>query len=919
MFFGGWTPRIGATARELSEPRRPDPDELLARVQEEEVRRRQGRLKVFFGAAPGVGKTYTMLEAARARRAEGVDVAVGWVETHGRPETAALLEGLEVLPRRELSYRGTRLQEFDLDLAIERRPALAVVDELAHTNAPGSRHAKRFRDVEELLAAGIDVYTTLNVQHVETLNDVVAQITGVLVRETVPDAILDRADEIELVDLPVEELRKRLAEGKVYLPELAGRAAENFFREGNLIALRELALRSTAERVDVQMQQYRRTHAVHETWPTAERVLVCIGPSPYARRLIRAARRMAARLQAEWLAVTVETPAQLRIPEADREQLLRNLQLAEQLGAETATLSGSNEVEEIVAYARRRNVTKVVVGKPAEPRWRELLHRPFVERLIRGSGDIDVYVISGRAEADEARERIPPRRRSRLAAYGLAVLVVGICTLLAALLAERLALANIIMVYLLGVLVVALRAGRGPAALSSVLSVAAFDFFFVPPRFTFAVGDTQYVLTFAVMLAVALVISNLVARVRDQAEAARAREARTAALYAISQACASAGETYEVVRVAGRRLREAFGGGVAVFLPHSDGTLATAFAENAPFASDVKEIAVARWAFDHAEKAGAGTETLPGSAALFIPLLVSRGAVGVLAVSPIGSRGTLDPERLRLLEAIANQIGVAVERTNLAAEAQVAKLQAETEGMRSALLAAVSHDLRTPLAAIAGSASTLLRGADALPPESRRELVGSINEEADRLNHFIANLLDMTRLEGGGVAIRKEWQPVEEVIGAALGQLDDRLAGREVRTHVPPSLPLASLDTTLIGQALVNLLENAVKYTPAGSPIDVSARVEGDAVVIEVADRGPGFAPGEERRVFERFYRLPSENGQPGAGLGLAICKAIAAAHGGSISAANRSGGGAVFSLCLPLAGPPPVIRAEGGTDGPAR
>ncbi len=688
---------------------RPDPDELLARVQEEETRKAQGKLKIFFGAAPGVGKTYAMLEAARARRAEGLDVAAGWVQTHGRPETGALLEGLEVLPRRALSYRGTRLEEFDLEASLERRPALILVDELAHTNAPGSRHTKRFLDVEELLAAGIDVYTTLNVQHVESLNDVVAQITGVTVRETVPDAVLDRADEIELVDLPAEELRKRLAEGKVYIPEQAGRAAANFFREGNLIALRELALRRTAERVDAQMQRYRLEHAVPQTWPTAERVLVCIAASPYAIRLVRAARRMAARLQAEWLAVYVETPAQLRMAEADRDQLERTLQLAEQLGAETVTLTGNDVAEEVLAYARRRNVTKLVVGKPAVSRWRELLHGSFVDRLIRGSGEIDVYVISGSAEDEPARPAaLHPVRRWRR--YGFAALVVLACTAVAALLVERLAPTNLVMIYLVGVVVVAVRAGRTPAALASLLAVAAFDFFFIPPRFTFAVADTQYLLTFFVMLAVALVISGLTARVRDQAEAARARERRTAALYELSRACASAGETYEVVRIAGQRVAEVFESEVAVFLPHRDGRLAPAFAEHAPFARDARESSVAQWAFDHAERAGLGTSTLPGSVALYLPLVVSRGAVGIVGIRPGGEGRPFDSERLHLLEAFASQIALAVERTNLAAEAQVAMLQAETERMRSSLLASVSHDLRTPLAAIAGASGTLVRG-----------------------------------------------------------------------------------------------------------------------------------------------------------------------------------------------------------------
>jgi two-component system sensor histidine kinase KdpD len=630
--------------------------------------------------------------------------------------------------------------------------------------------------------------------------------------------------------------------------------------------------------------------------------------------LVRAARRMATQLQAEWVAVHVETPAQLYLAEADREQLERTLRLAEQLGAETVTLTVGDEVEEILAYARRRNVTKIVAGKPAEPRWRTLVHGSFVDRLVRGSGEIDVYVITGRSEDEESREPVALRIRSRWPRYGFAVLTVTLCTLLAALLAERLALANLIMVYLVGVLVVALRAGRGAAALSSVLSVAAFDFFFVPPRYTFAVGDTQYVLTFAVMLAVALVISGLAARVRDQAEAARARERRTAALYAVSQACASAGETYEVVRVAARRLAEVFEGQVAIFLPHEDGKLRVAFPGDAAFAGDPKELSVAQWCLDRAQPAGLGTATLPGSVALYLPLLISRGAVGVIGISPGG--GPLDSERLHLLEAFANQIALAVERTNLAAEAQAALLQAETERTRSSLLASVSHDLRTPLAAIAGSSSTLLQGSEALPVETRRELVQSINDEAERLNRIIGNLLDMTRLEAGAITVHKEWQPVEEVIGAALGQLERRLSGREVRTRIPDSLPLVPLDTMLVGQALVNLLDNALKYTPAASPIEVSARIEGDSVIIEVGDRGAGLAAGEEQRVFDKFYRRASANGQPGAGLGLAIAKAVAAAHGGQISAANRPGGGAVFSLALPLGGPPPELPSEAPRDG---
>jgi two-component system sensor histidine kinase KdpD len=890
---------------------RPDPDALLIRVREEESRRAQGRLKVFFGAAPGVGKTYAMLEAARSRRAEGIDLVVGWVQTHGRAETESLLGGLEVLPRRQLSYRGTRLEEFDLDAALERRPAVILVDELAHSNAAGSRHAKRFRDVEELLAAGIDVYTTLNVQHVESLNDVVGQITGVTVRETVPDAILDRADEVELVDIPVGELRKRLAEGKVYVPELADRAADNFFREGNLIALRELALRATAERVDAQMQRYRRDHAVRDVWPAGDRILVCVGPSPYAARLVRAARRMATRLHAEWLAVYVELPRHARLHEADREQLHRTLRLAEQLGAEVVTLSGEDVVDELLVYARRRNVSRILIGQPAEPRWRVWLWGSFVEQLARHSGGIDVYVIGGVADERLSGPSRPLRTPGTWNRYTFALATVVACTALAAVLASRFAPVNLVMIYLLGVLVVAVRAGRGPAVVASLLSVAAFDFGFVPPRYTFAVADTEYVITFAVMLAVALVISSLAARVREQAEAARARERRTAALYAVSRACASAGETYDVVRTAARHVREVFDCQVVVLLPHRDGRLAATVGEDAAITADPKEQSVAQWVFDHGEMAGRGTSTLPGGKAIYVPLAVSRGPVGVLGVRPVGERSVLDPEQLHLLEAFASQIAVAVERTNLAAEAQAAELQVETERMRSALLASVSHDLRTPLAAIAGAADALVRGGESLPADTRADLADSIGEEAGRLNRFIANLLDMTRLEAGAIRPHMEWQPVEEVVGAALDRMEARLAGRPVATSVPATLPLVLLDAVLIEQVLVNLLDNAVKFSPPGSPIDVGVRAEEGGVVLEVADRGLGFPDGEESRVFDKFYRLPSHAGEPGTGLGLAICRGIVRAHNGRIWAGNRPEGGAVISFLLPWGGPPPSVPDE--------
>src|SRR5881296_914277 len=695
---------------------RPNPDALLARVQEEEARRRRGKLKVFFGAAAGVGKTYAMLEAAREQRDDGVDVVVGFVETHGRVETEALLQGLEVLPSRSVEYRGSTLRDLDLDGALARRPTLILVDELAHTNAAGSRHAKRWQDVDELLAAGINVYTTVNVQHVESLNDVVAKITGVVVRETVPDSILEEADEVELIDLPPDDLLQRFKEGKVYVPELAEEALRHFFRKGNLIALRELALRRTAERVDAQMRVYMREHAIEKAWPAGERLLVCLGPSPASARLVRAAKRMADRLGAPWIAAYVETP---QLPQAARDGVIQTMRLAGQLGAETMTLSGQRMSEEILAYAHTHNVTKLIVGKPTRGLWKRIFIGSIVDALVQGSGDIDVYVISGE---------------------------------------------------------------RGPSLAASVLSVGAFDFFFVPPYYTFAVSDVRYLFTFTVMLLVGLVISGLTVRVRTQAVAAREREQRTAALYAMSRELASTRGVDALLTVVVRHISEVFHGGVALLLPEVDDRLVAW--PGGQYEVDGNELGVGRWVYEHRQLAGLGTSTLPGASALYLPLAASRGPVGVLGVRPANSHALDAPEQLHQLETFANQIALAIERANLANEAQDAQVRIETERLRNSLLSSVSHDLRTPLATITGAISTILDGGARLDTQTRHELLESVREEAERLNRLVQNLLEMTRLESGALQLRREWHPLEEVIGAALTRLGKRLADRRVTTSI---------------------------------------------------------------------------------------------------------------------------------------
>src|SRR5262245_4792534 len=879
---------------------RPDPDALLVRLKEQEARQVRGKLKLFFGAAAGVGKTYAMLEAAAERRREGVDVVVGYVETHGRAETEALLQGLELLPPRLIEYRGTALREFDLDAALARHPALILVDELAHTNAAGCRHAKRWQDIQELLEAGIDVYTTLNVQHLESLNDIVAKITGVIVRETVPDSVLEEADELELIDLPPDDLLERFREGKVYMPAQAEEAVRHFFRKGNLIALRELVLRRTAERVDAQMRTYMRDHAIQQIWPAGERLLVCIPPSRHSARLVRSAKRMADRLECEWIAAYVQTSAHSRLSPEAREGIVQTMRIAEQLGATTVTLTGQRMSDEILAYARTRHVSKILVGKPSRRRWKRI-----VDALVEGSGEADVYVISGEAEAPPVA--VPRPRRPAATdwwAYGQAAAVVAAATGVAWIMFPLFQLASIIMVYLLGVIAVATRHGRGPSFLASLLSVIAFDFFFVPPFMTFAVSDAEYLITFAVMLLAGFVISGLTVRIRAQAEAARQGEQRTAALYAMSREFASTRGLDALLDIAVRHIGEVFRSQIVLLLPDGEGRLA--LRSGAQFDVDANEAAVARWVYEHHHPAGLGTTTLPGARGLYVPLMAPRGPVGVLGIRPRVADEFDAPEQLHELETFANQTALAIERARLAEEAAGAQVQAEAERLRSSLLSSVSHDLRTPLTAISGAVSTVLDHGERLGDEPRRELLESAREEAERLSRLVSNLLEMTRIESGALQPKRQWHSLEEVVGAALQRLRRRLGQHAVTTRIPADLSLVLMDDVLVEQVLVNLLDNAIKYTPPDSPIGIIATATDQAITVEVTDRGPGLPPGEEARVFERFYRVSPDSAR-GAGLGLAICKAIVEAHGGHIWAHNLPGGGVAFFFTLPLSKVPAV------------
>ncbi len=781
---------------------------------------------------------------------------------------------------------------------------MILLDELAHTNIPGARHTKRWQDVEELLDAGINVYTTVNVQHLESLSDVVNQITGITIHERIPDSLFEQADEVEMVDLSPEDLLLRLKEGKVYVPQQAENAMHNFFRKGNLMALRELALRRTADRVDDQMQIYRRDHAITQTWPASERIMVSVSPSPLARRLVRAAKRMAAGLHADWIAVYVETPARAAMPEEDRQRVVQTLRLAERLGAETITLSGERVSEELLAYARRRNVSKIIVGKPIHPRWRDILFGSVLDEMVRGSGHIDVYVISG--DTDDTRTLPAPvflRRTSPWRKYFQGILVVAVCTAIARLMYHHFEPANLIMVYLVGIVVIATRIGRGPSILASLLSVALFDFFFVQPHLTFAVSDSEYFVTFGVMLMVSLVLSTLTTRIKRQAEAARERERHTASLYAMSRELANSRGMSKLIQIATQHISEIFDARLVILVSDPAGNL------DAKTALDENERAVAAWVLEHGQIAGQGTETLPGAQGIYLPLQGSQNIIGVMGLYPNDVQRLQSPDQRYLLETFVGQTALALERARLSEEAEHVRLQIETEQLRSSLLSSVSHDLRTPLASITGAASGLLDDDGTLDPQGRRELAQLAYEEAERLNRLVGNLLDMTRLEAG-VRIEKEWQSLEEVIGIALNRLEKRLQDHPLTASLPPNLPLLPFDSLLIEQVLVNLLENAIKYTPSGTAIELSAYASRSEVMIEVADHGPGLPPGTEQLVFDKFYRAQPDSVR-GAGLGLAICQSIIKAHGGRIWAENRSEGGAVFRFTLPLEGEPPEVKTD--------
>ena len=891
----------------MSDEVRPNPDALLAAIQKEDAKQKRGKLKVFFGMSAGVGKTYAMLEAAQKELKAARDVVIGYVETHGRKETDRLMEGLPVVPRKTVEYRGIALTEMDLDAVLARRPQLALVDELAHTNTPGSRHPKRYQDVLELLGAGIDVFTTLNVQHVASRADTVRQISGSTVQEIVPDSVLDAA-EIELIDIPADELLKRLDEGKVYLPDRAEAALFNFFREGNLRALREMALRLTAERVGQDVRDYMQAMQISGPWKSGHRLLVAVSPSPLAEQMVRWTRRLADSFNCPWVALYVETSRALTEPEQTR--LTKHLALARELGAEVITTSDADIVRGLLRVARQHNVTQIVVGKTGEHPLREFLRGgSVIQRLVRESGDIDIHVVrADKTDKPQPRPIWRPLRDSGRRQYFTALGVVTVVGIINAALDSVLGYRTIALNFLLAVVGLALFVGRGPVVAAAALSALVWNFFFLPPRFTFYIQSFDDAMMFGMYFVVALVLGQLIARIRAQEKAERRREERATALYLLTQSLAEARMLDEIVGRMVQQVGEAFKAPIAILLGDAAGKLASQAHPASTFTVSEKEQSVAAWVFQHGQSAGKFTDNLPLSDALYLPLATNSGAVGVMAMRLNQSSPPTIHQR-NLLEAFTGQMALALDRQRLQEASEKSKVLAESERLGKTLLNSISHEIRTPIAAITTAVSGLAE-AKAATPEFQRAMVAEIQEATGRLNRLVGNLLDMTRLESGHVKPKVDWCDVSDLIHVTLKATGKELAHHQVAVEIAPELPLVRMDFVLMQQTLANLLLNAAVHTPPGTAVQVSARVEEDALIFTVADRGPGLPPESISRIFDKFYRAPTAPAG-GTGLGLSIAKGFVEAQGGQIKAENRPGGGAAFIIRLPLDETPLVSTEE--------
>jgi two-component system, OmpR family, sensor histidine kinase KdpD len=884
---------------------RPSPDALLKQA----GREGRGRLKVFLGAAPGVGKTYEMLSQGRQRKLDGVDVVIGVVETHGRVETETLTKGFETVPKKRSLYKGRLLAEMDIDAILQRRPALALVDELAHTNADGSRHPKRYLDVEELLAAGIDVYTTVNVQHVESLNDVVAQITRIRVRETVPDRLLDEAAEIELVDTTADDLLKRLREGKVYVKAQAERALKHFFSPGNLTALRELALRRTAQRVDRDMTDYMQTHAIGGPWPAGERILVCVNEHPASAELVRRARRLADNSRAEWTAAYVEGPRHLALGEAQKDRVADTLRLAQRLGAETATIPGRDIAQALLDYATRNNVTQILIGKSERTRWFELLHGSVVRDLMRDSGTISVTAVLAQGDAVRPKTVVTAAAQDPNAwvSYAWSALAlaatVGVAWAMNTLM--HLALGSVGMFFLVPVLLSAVSFGLRPALFTSFASVMAYNFFFLPPRYTFTIAAPDNWLSFAVLLLVAVTSANLAARVRAQANLAAGRAQVAGELYQFTGKLAASARLDDILWAAAFQIASMLKTNVVILLPdRASGRLEIRAGYPPEDELDAQDLAAAMWCWEKGAPAGRNSETLPGARRLFLPMRTGKGLVGVIGLTRQDEAGLLSPDERRLLDSLLDQTALAIERSLLAERVDEAQVRAEADKLRVAMLSSLSHDLRTPLASILGAATSLISGTALYNAQQTADLLATIRDEAERMDRFIGNLLDMSRLEAGALGTKVEALPVREIVETAVKRLGRRLAAHTIDIDLADNLPLVSADPLLLEQSLVNLLDNAAKYAAPGTRITVAASATPERELVTIQDEGPGIAPDDLPHVFDKFYRAKdADRRAAGTGLGLAVARGFVESFGGSLEAANRKDGrGAILTLSLPRA-----------------
>jgi two-component system, OmpR family, sensor histidine kinase KdpD len=886
---------------------RPSPEALLEAARREE--RRVGKLRIFVGAAPGVGKTYEMLQQAQARKKDGYDIVVGVVETHGRKDTEALLAGLEVIPRRRVLYKGQWLEEMDLDAIIARRPQIVLVDELAHTNAEGSRHPKRFLDVEELMSHGIDVYTTVNIQHIESLNDVVAQITHVRVRETVPDAVFDRADAVELVDLTPADLIARLKEGKVYVPRQAERALEHFFSPANLTALRELALRRTAERVDEQLLSEMQAHAIQGPWPAGERILVCISDDPRAAGLVRYAKRIADRLHGPWVALYVEGRRSTQLSEVERDRVADTLRLTEALGGEAITLPGGSRdiADDVISYAQSNNVTQIIIGKSARSRWFEILHGSVVHDLVRRSGNITVHVIAGDAIAGQPI----PKKSIRAAEtdqafdpqpYVAALAAVAVALGFGELIWRWVGRVNIDLVFLTAVVAVAVRFGLWPSLMASVVSALCYNFLFVGPNYRFTLTDPTNFSAFGFFTLVAIIVSNVAARGRTQAMAAMERARTTESLYAFSRKLAGTGTLDDVLWATAYQAALMLKVRVVLLLPEH-GTIAVKAGYPPEDILDSADLAAAKWAWENDRAAGRGSDTLPGAKRLFLPMHTGRGAVGVMGIDSDKPGPLLTTDQRRLVDALRDQAALAIERVKLVEEMDRVERVAETERLRSALLTSISHDLKTPLAAVFGAAGTLRDLSEKLSAGEKADLLATIIDESERLNRFISNLLDMTKLESGAVRPNVALHDIGEIVGSALRRASRILSRHKVELELAPDLPMLEVDAVLFEQVLFNLLDNAAKYAPAETTIRIQGWRNGEAVCLRVLDEGSGIPAGDLEHIFDKFYRAQKvDQVRAGTGLGLAISRGFVEAMHGTIVAANRSDrAGAMFTISLPV------------------